>query len=338
MDTRQNAVPPLQTHCCIAGCGPAGAMLGFLLARRGIDVVVLEKHGDFLRDFRGDTVHPSTLAVMQELGLADELLSLPHTTGPVPNVWTAQGVITVADFRRLKTPWPYLTFLPQWDFLNLLTAKARQYPTFHLLMNAEAQDLIEESGSIRGIRYHTQDGLHEVRATLTVAADGRTSRIRQQEGMMPIEQSPPIDVLWFRLSHAASDPSDTFAYVNAGHILLLIQRGDYWQTAYAIPKGRYQQMRDAGLEQLKQSLAELLPNFPERAEEITSWEQIKLLSVKANRLSRWYLPGLLCIANAAHAMSPLGGVGINLALQDAIVAANVLVKPLQTNRLQVRHL
>jgi 2-polyprenyl-6-methoxyphenol hydroxylase-like FAD-dependent oxidoreductase len=201
MDTRQNAAPVLQTQCCIAGCGPAGAMLGFLLARRGIDVVVLEKHGDFLRDFRGDSIHPSTLAVMQELGLADQLLSLPHSTASMLKVSIAQSVITMADFRHLKTPWPYLTFLPQWDFLNFLTEKARQYPTFHLIMNAEAKDPIEESGSIRGIRYHTHDGLHEVRATLTVAADGRTSRLRQQAGMQPIEQVPPMDVLWFQLSH-----------------------------------------------------------------------------------------------------------------------------------------
>ncbi len=338
MDNVQNALPSLQTQCCIVGCGPAGAMLGFLLARQGIDVVVLEKHGDFLRDFRGDTIHPSTLAVMQELGLADELLSLPHYTVPMLKMRTAQSVITVADFRQLKTPWPYITFLPQWDFLNFLTAQAKQYPSFHLIMNAEAQDIIEEGGSMRGVRYHTHDGPREVRATLTVAADGRTSRVRQQAGMMPIKQSPPMDVLWFRLSHAASDPSDTFGYVSAGHILLLINRGDYWQTAYVIPKGHYQQVRDAGLEQFKHSLAELLPNFPERAEEITSWEQIKLLSVESNRLRRWYRPGLLCIGDAAHAMSPIGGVGINLALQDAVVTANVLVKPLQTNQLQVRHL
>lgn len=270
MGTMQNAVPPLETQCCIAGCGPAGAMLGFLLARRGIDVVVLEKHGDFLRDFRGDTIHPSTLAVMRELGLADALLSLPHYTAPMLNVSIAQSIITMADFRHLKTPWPYLTFLPQWDFLTFLTGQARQYPTFHLLMNAEAQDLIEENGCIRGIRYHTPDGLHEVRATLTVAADGRTSRIRQQAGMQPIEQAPPMDVLWSRLARQASDPSDTFFYVTAGHILLLIGRGDYWQAAYVIPKGRYQQVRDAGLEQLKHHLAELLPNFPEHADEITS--------------------------------------------------------------------
>lgn len=337
-EANQHATPPQQTCCCIAGCGPAGAMLGYLLARQGIDVVVLEKHSDFLRDFRGDTIHPSTIAVMQELGLADELLRLPHTTAPVLKVRSGQQIVTVADFRHLKTPWPYLVFLPQWDFLNFLTDKARQYPTFQLFMNAEAQETIEENGVIHGLRYTMHDSLHEIRATLTIAADGRTSCLRQDADMKPDEQSPPMDVLWFRLSRTENDPGDTFANVNAGHILLLINRGEYWQAAYVIPKGMYQQVHGAGLDQFKRSLADLLPAFPERAQEITSWDQVKLLTVSSNRLRRWYRPGLLCIGDAAHAMSPIGGVGINLALQDAVVAANVLAEPLKTNRLQQRHL
>jgi 2-polyprenyl-6-methoxyphenol hydroxylase-like FAD-dependent oxidoreductase len=338
MEMSPHGEPPLQARCCIAGCGPAGAMLGLLLARRGIEVVVLEKHGDFLRDFRGDTIHPSTLALMHELGLADALLRLPHYIAPTLSVSFAGRAVTMADFRQLKTPWPYLTFLPQWDFLTLLTEQAKKSPTFHLLMNAEAQELLEEDGRVIGLRYQDQDGPHEVRGALTVAADGRTSRIRQQAGMQPIEQAPPLDVLWFRLSHKANDPGDTFFYVAAGQILLLIGRGDYWQCAYVIPKGRYPQVREAGLDEFKQHLAELLPNFIEHADELTSWEQIYLLSVQSNRLRRWYRPGLLCIGDAAHAMSPLGGVGINLALQDAVVAANVLTRPLQENRVRVQHL
>jgi 2-polyprenyl-6-methoxyphenol hydroxylase-like FAD-dependent oxidoreductase len=325
-------------QCCIVGCGPAGAMLGYLLARHGVGVLVLEKHSDFLRDFRGDTIHPSTIQIMNELGLADRLLQLPHTKAPTLQVRTSRGPVTLADFRHLKTRWPYLVFLPQWDFLNFLTGEAQHYPGFHLLMNAEGQGLIEEDGEIRGVYYSTPEGRHEVRASLVVAADGRTSEIRKQAGLVPIEKAPPMDVLWFKLSRRQSDPDDTFASVGEGHILGLINRRDYWQVAYVIPKGTYQRIHAAGLEQFKQSLRELVPQLADRVDELQTWDQVKLLVVQANRLRLWYRPGLLCIGDAAHAMSPVGGVGINLAIQDAVIAANVLAKPLKAGRVRIHHL
>ncbi len=327
------------TQCCIAGCGPAGAMLGFLLARRGVDVLALEKHGDFFRDFRGDTIHPSTIQIMDELGLADQLLQLPHAEAPAFQVHTQQGTMTVADFSRLRTRWPYLMFLPQWDFLNFLTSQARRYPSFHLLMNAEAQELIEEDGVIRGVRYKAPDGQHEVRALLIVAADGRSSEMRKQaRELVPIETSPPMDVLWFRLSRRESDPSTILFNIDAGHIIGLFYRSDFWQVAYVIPKGTDQSVREAGLETLQQEICRVVPWLADRLDELQTWDQVKLLVVQANRLRRWYRPGLLCIGDAAHAMSPIGGVGINLAIQDAVVAANILTKPLKANQLQEHHL
>lgn len=313
-------------------------MLGFLLARRGIDVLVLEKHGDFLRDFRGDTIHPSTLRIMDEIGLANQLLQLPHTKAPSFQVHSQQGTITIADFSRLKTRWPYIMFLPQWDFLNFLTDQARPYPCFHLVMNAEAQELIEEGGVIRGVRYKAPDGWHEVRAALTVAADGRSSEMRKQAGLVPLETSAPMDVLWLRLSRRERDPGTILFNIDAGHIIGLFYRGDFWQVAYVIPKGTDASVRAAGLEPLQQSLCRVIPWLADRVNELQTWEQVKLLVVQSNRLRRWYRPGLLCIGDAAHAMSPIGGVGINLAIQDAVVAANILTRPLQTNRVQEHHL
>src|SRR5258708_7718134 len=219
-------------QCCIAGCGPAGAMLGFLLARQGIEVLVLEKHGDFLRDFRGDTIHPSTLQIMDELGLADQLLQLPHSKSPHFQVRTAQGLLISADFSRLKTRWPYVVYLPQWDFLTFLTDQAGHFPGFHLVMQAEAQEIIEEEGRVCGIRYKMSDGWHSVYAPLTVAADGRSSQIRMQAKLTPLEMAPPMDVFWFQLSRDKNDPEDTFFSINAGHIIGLINRDKYWQIAY----------------------------------------------------------------------------------------------------------
>ncbi len=326
------------TRCCIVGCGPAGAMLGFLLARRGIDVLVLEKHADFLRDFRGDTIHPSTIEILQEVGLADQLLHLPHAKASTFQARTPQGTLIVADFSRLKTRWPYLMFLPQWDFLNFLTDQAQLYPNFHLVMNAQAQELIEEGSVVCGVRYQAPDGWHEVRAALTVAADGRSSQMRKLAGLVPIETSAPMDVLWFRLSRRENDPATILFNVDAGHIIGLINRGDFWQVAYVIPKGTDPIVREAGLESLKQSLCRVVPWLADRVDELQTWEQVKLLVVQSNRLRRWYRPGLLCIGDAAHAMSPVGGVGINLAIQDAVVAANILTKPLRTNQVRERHL
>ena len=327
-----------QVHCCIAGGGPAGVMLGLLLARHSLDVLVLEKHHDFLRDFRGDTLHPSTLEIMAELGLADQLLHRPHTKVPVLRLQTPQGVLPLANFRHLKTRYPYLTFMPQWDFLDFLAGEARRCPGFRLLMDAEVREVITDDGIVRGLGYQARDGWHTVRALLTVAADGRSSWVRQQAGLSLIETSPPIDVLWFRLSRRPDDPAEVALRVGGGHVLIFIDRSDYWQIAYVIPKGANEQVRAAGLATFRQSLRRLAPDLGDRVDELRDWEQVKLLTVQANRLRRWYRPGLLCIGDAAHAMSPVGGVGINLAIQDAVVAANMLAGPLKAGQVQVRDL
>ena len=324
--------------CCIAGCGPAGAMLGLLLARKGVDVLVLEKHGDFLRDFRGDTIHPSTMEIMDELGLADRLLRLKHTKASQLRFRTPRGGATLADFRHLKTRFPYLAFMPQWDFLDFVTEEAERYPNFHLAMNAEVRELVEEDGVVTGVRYEAPDGTHEVWAPLTVAADGRDSRVREQAGLEVIGTAPPIDVLWFRLSRREGDPEEPTAYIGGGRFLVLINRGDYWQLGYVLPKGADRQVRAAGLESFRRSIGEAVPEVADRTGEIEDWEQVKLLSVQVNRLKRWYRPGLLCIGDAAHAMSPVGGVGINLAIQDAVAAANALSGPLREDRVEPRHL
>jgi 2-polyprenyl-6-methoxyphenol hydroxylase-like FAD-dependent oxidoreductase len=324
--------------CCVIGCGPAGAMLGLMLAREGVDVLVLEKHADFLRDFRGDTLHPSTLQIMDELGLAGGLLDLKHTKAPKIKARLPERTVTVADLGRLKTPYPYITFMPQWDFLNYVTTEARRYPNFRLEMNAEVKGLILEDGTVRGVRYETPEGPSEARALLTVAADGRSSPFREQAGLKLVKTSPPIDVLWFRLSRLEGDPDDTFGYAGNGRFMAVINRGDYWQIAYVIRKGEYRSVRDAGLTAFRRSVGEAIPEFADRTEEIQDWEAVKLLCVQADRLRRWHRPGLLCIGDAAHAMSPVGGVGINLAIADAVAAANALAGPLYAGRVRWRHL
>jgi 2-polyprenyl-6-methoxyphenol hydroxylase-like FAD-dependent oxidoreductase len=326
------------TTCVIAGGGPAGAMLGLLLARRGVDVLVLEKHADFLRDFRGDTIHPSTMEIMDELGLADPLLNLPHTKTSRLRFRTPRGSATLADFGHLKTRFPYLAFMPQWDFLDFVTDEARRYPNFELEMNAEVRELVEEGGVVRGVRYETPDGTREARALLTVAADGRDSRLREQAGLRVVGTAPPIDVLWFRISRRKGDPEEPTGYIGGGRFVVLINRGDYWQVGYVLPKGADRRIRAAGLESFRRSVGEAVPEVADRTDEIQDWDQVKLLSVQVNRLRRWFRPGLLCIGDAAHAMSPVGGVGINLAIQDAVAAANVLAEPLRAGRVELRHL
>lgn len=327
-----------RTTCVIAGGGPAGAMLGLLLARRGVDVFVLEKHGDFLRDFRGDTIHPSTMEIMDELGLAENLLNLKHSEAPKLRFRTPQGSATLADFGHLKTRFPYIAFMPQWDFLDFVTDEAKRYPNFHLRMNAEVHELIEEDGVIRGVRYEASDGVHEVRAVLTVGADGRSSIVRERSGLEVVETGPPIDVLWFRISRRESDPENSSGYFGGGRFLILINRGDYWQVAYVIPKGADRQIREAGLEMFRRSVGEAVPEISDRTGELENWDQVKLLSVQVNHLKRWYRPGLLCIGDAAHAMSPVGGVGINLAIQDAVATANMLTLPLRKGSAKLWHL
>jgi 2-polyprenyl-6-methoxyphenol hydroxylase-like FAD-dependent oxidoreductase len=313
-------------------------MLGLLLARRGVEVLVLEKHGDFLRDFRGDTIHPSTMEIMDDLGLSEGLLRLEHTKASRLRFRTPRGTATLADFRRLKTRFPYLAFMPQWDFLDFVTDEARRYPTFRLEMNAEVKELVEKDGVIRGVRYESPDGTREVRAALTVAADGRDSRVRQQSGLEVVGTAPPIDVLWFRLSRREGDPEEPTGYIGGGRFVVLINRGGYWQIGYVLPKGAERRVREAGLEAFRRSVGEAVPEVADRTGEITSWDRVKLLSVQVNRLKRWSRPGLLCIGDAAHAMSPVGGVGINLAIQDAVAAANALARPLREGGVEPRHL
>ena len=332
------AAEVVRTTCCIAGGGPAGMMLGFLLARAGVDVVVLEKHRDFLRDFRGDTIHPSTLEVMHELGLLDEFLRLPHQ-----EVRQLQGVIgdtsiRIADFSHLPTRCRFIALMPQWDFLNFLAEKARRYPSFHLRMQAEATDLIEDGGRVSGLRATTPAGTLVVQADLVVGADGRHSTGRRCAGLEVEDIGAPIDVLWMRLPRRPSDGTAPLGRFGAGKIFIMLDRGDYWQCAYVIPKGGFDEIKAKGLDAFRAAVAEIAPQFGDRVRELGSWDDIKLLTVKIDRLRRWHRPGLLCIGDAAHAMSPVGGVGINLAVQDAVAAANILAAPLRAGTLRERDL
>jgi 2-polyprenyl-6-methoxyphenol hydroxylase-like FAD-dependent oxidoreductase len=296
--------------------------------------MLLEVHKDFDRDFRGDTLHPSVMEIMDELGLADRLLQMRHTKVPSLTLMTTEGPIRFVDLSHLKTKYPYITMLPQVDFLEFITEEAKRYPNFQMVMGANVQELIEENGIVQGVRYRGHGGWHEVRCQVTVGADGRFSRIRQLAGMEPIKTSPPMDVLWFRLPRKADDPEETMGRIAGGHLLILLNRFDYWQVGYVIPKGSYQQLREAGLETLRQSVAEISPLFADRMQELHDWTQVALLTVESSRVKRWYRPGLLLIGDAAHVMSPVGGVGINYAIQDAVVAANVLSEPLKKGQLQ----
>jgi len=329
----------LPVRCCIAGGGPAGMMLGVLLARAGVEALVLEKHADFLRDFRGDTIHPSTLEVVYELGLLDELLKLPHQEVRQLSAHMGGAVLPVADFSHLSTHCRFLVIMPQWDFLNFLAGHARaRYPAFRLWMRAEVTDLIEEGQCVVGVRATTPDGPREVRADLVVAADGRHSLLRNKGGLAVEELGAPMDVLWFRLSRRPRDPGDSMGYFAAGRIFIAINRGEYWQCGYVIPKGSLDELRGRGIEAFRESVAALLPYASDRTGEIGGWDDLSLLEVRVDRLTRWYAPGLLCIGDAAHAMSPIGGVGINLAIQDAVAAANELAEPLGAGRATLDHL
>ena len=316
------------TACCIAGGGPAGMMLGLLLARQGIDVVVLEKHADFFRDFRGDTVHPSTLNILAEIGLAEAFLEVPHQEVAKLGVAMDDGNYAFADFGRLPGAFPFIVFMPQWDFLTFLAEQARGYPCFQLRMGTEATGLIREDGMVRGVRYRTGDGVEgEIRARLTVAADGRHSTLRDAAGLRPREFGAPMDVLWFRLPKLPEDDGPSFGglgKLTRGRMLVLIDRGDYWQTAYLVPKGGFDAVRAAGMESFRADLDRLLPGLKAAVAGLGDWSDVSVLSVQLNRLARWHLPGLLLIGDAAHAMSPIGGVGINLAVQDAVAAARLL--------------
>ncbi|MBD2299133.1 MULTISPECIES: FAD-dependent oxidoreductase [Nostocales] len=326
------------TDCCIVGGGPAGVVLAFLLARQGISVMLLEAHKDFDRDFRGDTIHPSVMQIMEELNLSDRLLQLPHTKMRQIQVKTPQNTFTLADFSHLNTNYPYITMLPQVKFLEFITQEAQQYPNFQLVMGANVQELMTENGVVTGVRYRGGGGWHEVRAMLTVGADGRHSKLRQMGEFASIETSPPMDILWFRLPRHPQEFDGGMGRFAPGHIVAMLDRGTEWQIAYVIPKGGYQKLRTAGLEELKKSIVEVVPELSDRLYTLQDWSQVAFLSVESSRVKQWYLPGLLLIGDAAHIMSPVGGVGINYAIQDAVVAANVLSQPLQNHQVKLSDL
>ncbi len=335
-----NLDPAGETTCCIVGGGPGGMMLALCLARRGVKVTLLEAHKDFDRAFRGDTVHPSTLEILDQMGLADRLLELPHSKIYGPTFQTAGVSFSPIDFRRLKTRFPYIMLIPQTKFLEFLAAEGRKYPNFDLRMVANVGALVEEDGTVRGVRYQSTEGWHEVRARLTVGADGRFSKVRQLAGFVPIKTSPPMDILWFQLPHLPGDDhSDRLmGGFGNGRLLVVFDRVDYWQLGYIFPKGHYQQVRAAGMEPFRKSIAEIEPRFAKHAETLKDWNQCTLLSVESSRCPLWYKPGLLVIGDAAHVMSPVGGVGINYAVQDAVVAANVLTRPLMNGNVTVTDL
>jgi 2-polyprenyl-6-methoxyphenol hydroxylase-like FAD-dependent oxidoreductase len=314
----------LHVRCCIAGGGPAGMMLGFLLARAGIEVVVLEKHADFLRDFRGDTIHPSTLEVIHELGLLDDFLKRPHQEVRELAGQIGDEVVTIADFSHLPTRCRFLAFMPQWDFLSFLAEHGRRYPPFRLIMEAEVVDLIEEDGRVVGCVAETRSGRTEVRAGLVVAADGRHSTVRARSGLRADTFGAPMDVLWMRLPRVPADPTQTFGRIDAGRIFVMIDRGDYWQCGFVIPKSAFEDIKQRGIQAFRDDIAAIAPFLQDRVSALNDWQDIKLLTVLVDRLRQWFRPGLLCIGDAAHAMSPIGGVGINLAIQDAVAAANIL--------------
>ena len=319
----------IKTTCCIAGGGPAGVMLGFLLARAGLPVVILEKHKDFLRDFRGDTVHPSTLEMMHELGLLGEFLKLPHSQ--VDHVSMRIGADTVKiSLVGLPTVCKFIAFMPQWDFLNFLAAHGKKYSGFDLRMRAEATGLIEENGRVVGLRANTEDGDIDIRADLVVGCDGRHSTVRERAGFKSDDLGAPIDVMWFRIPRKASDGAEVVGHIERGRMLVMLDRGDYWQCAYVIPKGSIEQVKARGLDKFRAAIAEMAPfDAGDRLSDVKSWDDVKLLTVAVDILQRWWKPGLICIGDAAHAMSPIGGVGINLAVQDAVAAANILAEPLR---------
>ncbi len=331
-------VEQISVTCAIAGGGPAGMMLGFLLARSGVSVLVLEKHADFLRDFRGDTIHPSTLEVMHELGLLDEFLKRPHQELRQLKAEVGDTQLQVADFSRLRTRCKFIAFMPQWDFLDFLADHGRRYPGFQIRMESEVTGILEMDGRVIGLQAKTSQGELKVYADLSIAADGRHSVVRSKAGLEVLNLGAPMDVLWMRVSKHATDPAQTFGRVDAGRFFIMFDRGDYWQCAFVIPKGSFGELREKGIASLREEIAHLEPFLRDRVGELRGWDDVKLLTVAVDRLRRWYRSGLLCIGDAAHAMSPVGGVGINLAIQDAVASANILAPSLVRNHVVIEDL
>lgn len=330
-----------ETTCCIVGGGPGGVLLAYLLAKNGVPVTLLEAQNDFDRDFRGDSLNPSVMSILEEMGLVDHLLSLKHSKIYKVTVRTEKGPLNVMDYSTLKTRYPYITVLPQASFLAFVASEARKrFPNFNLIMNAPVHEIIEENGAVRGVRYRKQDGWEEIRAQLTVGADGRFSKLQRLAGFTPKRTSPPMDVLWFRLPRKPHDSGDAnlSVFVGRGYYLALTDRFDYWQVSYVIPKGRYQELRKEGMEAFRKSVYTVVPEFEDRVDCLEKWSQIPLLSVESNLLPRWYREGLLLIGDAAHVMSSVGGFGINCAIEDAVVAANLLVQPLQKGKVSINDL
>ncbi len=328
----------IRTTCCVAGGGPAGIVLGYLLARAGIHTVILEKHKDFLRDFRGDTVHPSTLDVIAELGLLDDFLKLPHQEVRQLHGQIGSSQVTIADFSHLPTRCKFIALMPQWHFLNFLSERGAAFAAFQLLMEAQVTGLVEADGRVTGVKANTPDGPLEVMADLVIGADGRHSTVRDCARLQIEDLGSPIDVLWLRLSRKPEDAAETGGYFNYGRVFVTLDRGDYWQCAFVIRKGELEDLKQRGLDHFRTQIARIVPMFQDRVQELQNWDDIKLLTVAVDRLLQWWKPGLLCIGDAAHAMSPIGGVGINLAIQDAVAAANILVAPLQQRRIGTAHL
>lgn len=326
---------PMQTRCCVVGGGPAGVVLALLLARAGISTVLLEAHRDFDRDFRGDTIHPSTLELLDQIGLADRLHALPHSKLREVRFVYPTGIYTMAAFGRLRTRFPFITMMPQSRFLEFLVEEARQYPHFRLVMGANVQQLLEQDGTVQGVRYRTTEGWGEVRALLTVGADGRFSRLRKLAAFEPVSQSPRTEVLWFRLPRKPDDQHHgATLHVGCGHIVVLLARMDEWQLGYVVPNGGYQHFKTQGIRAFQESIATAVPWLGDRVALLDGWQRINVLSIEANRLKRWYRSGLLLIGDAAHTMLPVGGVGINYAIADAVESANVLTEPLRSGRVQ----